>query len=169
MANKKPKIRTETVGVRLPPKLRYGLVLVARKNGLTLSEAMMRALETYLENDGIGAKPKEQGAMLSSLDRLWSESHAQRILRLVEHAPELASSHEHKIAAVLRECGITEGEEADRFMSEVVSDVFAFDSEELSLQLQSIAGTLRQHPQLADRFGSPSDFLQWLNKMFDKP
>lgn len=88
MAQKKPKLKTELVGVRMPPKLRYGLELYARKKGLTLSDVMMRALEAYLEKDGL--LEKISGEDLTILDKLWSESPSERIDLILETGYETA-------------------------------------------------------------------------------
>lgn len=123
MANKKPKLRTESIGVRVPPKLRYGLELVARKKGLTLSEAMMRALEAYLENDGIGAK--KPGEMFSPIDGIWSELEGRRICSLVEWDERLATAEEIAIANTInsllqtvRDRGIVIVNRADSFRAD---------------------------------------------------
>lgn len=96
---KRPKTKTELISVRVPPKLRYGLELVARKKGLTLSEAMMRAAEAYLEADGIAAK--QQGEMQSTLDRVWHENELVRLVYLFEIAPNLLTKEENDIINVL--------------------------------------------------------------------
>lgn len=164
---KKQKHKTAKIDTRIPDKVRYGVDLMSRKLGLSVSSYVGRAIEKSLAIDGLATK--EPGQLHSLLDRLWSESEAQRLFRLVDHAPELATSHEHKLARVMRECGITEGEEADRFMSEVVTDVFAFNGTEEAEQLMSTHHTMSMHPKLLDKFGSASVFLPWLNKMFAKP
>lgn len=76
MASKKPKIRTEKIGIRISPKLKYGLELVSNKKGLSLSESTVRALEAFLEADGIAAT--KAGKNQSLLDKLWSESPCER-------------------------------------------------------------------------------------------
>lgn len=172
VANKKPKIRTETVGVRLPPKLRYGLVLVARKNGLTLSEAMMRALEAYLENDGIAAKQKDQGLMLSMLDKLWSESPAQRLLLLTEQAPEMATRDEQCFARMMRESGMVNGVEADNFLLAIEKHkAHAFDGQHVLSRVMHEELALvffGMFPALEDKFGDSNKFLDWMIEEFNK-
>lgn len=101
MANKKPKLRTEQVGVRMPPKLRYGLELVARKSGQTLSEAMLRALECYLEIDGIGLTPPRRH--FSLLDTIWSESKSERFVLIADSYGLGATSEEIEIALTIND------------------------------------------------------------------
>jgi hypothetical protein len=86
MANVKPKLRTESVGVRLSPRLRYGLDLVARKTGRSISETLSRALEMFLEYEGITIK--KPGEMFSVLDELWRDTTSERLILLEEKYPQ---------------------------------------------------------------------------------
>jgi hypothetical protein len=83
----KVKLKAETVGVRMPSKLRYGLELLARRNNLTLSGQIIRAAEQMLEEAGLTSRPS--GELVSSLDKLWSDDVLERALSLSKYAPEL--------------------------------------------------------------------------------
>lgn len=97
---KRPKTKTSSLTIRLPPKLKFGLELVCRKRGLTLSEAAMRGLEGLLESEGIDARSASGQA--SNLDAAWSPFIGARTLGLVAVFPELATIEEKGQAAVYR-------------------------------------------------------------------
>lgn len=88
----KAKLKTETIGVRVPPKLRYGLELLARKDSASLSMLMVLAAERLLEAEGVSGKA--HGQLLSLLDRLWSEDEVERIKAIVKYGDGLASPFE---------------------------------------------------------------------------
>jgi hypothetical protein len=69
----KPKTKTACLGIRLPPKLKFGLDIVCKKRGLTASEATMRAIELLLKAEGV-----DDGLFPSRLDRLWMENMASQ-------------------------------------------------------------------------------------------
>jgi hypothetical protein len=93
---KKPKLGV--ISVRVDPKLRYGLDLVARKQHISVSDAVVQAVDTYLQEKGLAVK--ELGQNLSLLDRLWSESESERIVNVAKYS-DLASSDEICIAQMI--------------------------------------------------------------------
>lgn len=89
-----------TFSIRVPEKVRYGLELLSRKNQVQMSTLVLRAIETMFESEGLNRR--EPGQLLSLLDKLWRETETERILTLVELAPELATEDEKKAAIVIK-------------------------------------------------------------------
>ncbi len=144
------KNKTDTIGVRVSPRLRFALDLLARKHGASLSTIMVMAAEKLIESEGLTTVPPEEEKSL--LDKLWSESESERLLALLKHAPTLLTHPERTMAEVLEYISFTrdyekyEDEEAMQIprgqrlayriwdhslapylLSPVVNDVFADD------------------------------------------
>lgn len=93
------KTKTDTIGVRVPPKTRYALDLIARKRGASLSSLMVDAAERLIESEGMTVvRPGDKSSLL---DLLWSESESERLLALLDHAPSLLTYPERIMADVL--------------------------------------------------------------------
>lgn len=87
--------------IRMPPKLKLGLELLARAQHRSLSQAVEWALNAglskfQLANDGY------YSSLAALLDDLWDFTPPQRAATLLIHAPELLS-YEDRIAAELVE------------------------------------------------------------------
>lgn len=153
----KVRLKTETIGVRMPPKLRYGVELLARKNGTTLSTVMVTAAERLLEGEGMANKA--HGQLLSLLDRLWSESEIERLEALQAHAPELATSKE-KIQIQFLGL-VAEVDSVDDFKSRFFAYGGPVDAIN-DLSDETISGLMRAHAWLRDVAATPSKFREWL-------
>ena len=153
----KVRLKTETIGVRMPPKLRYGIELLARKNGSTLSTVMVTAAERLLEGEGMANKA--HGQLLSLLDRLWSESEIKRLEALQTHAPELATSKEKLQFQFLRL--MTEVDSVEDFKSRFFAFGGPVDAIN-DLTDETIAELLRDHSWLRPAAVTPAKFREWL-------
>lgn len=104
---RKPKPAAEKptqLTIRMPPKLKLGLELLARAQHRSLSQAVEWALNAglskfQLANDGY------YSSLAALLDDLWDFSPPQRAATLLIHAPELLS-YEDRIAAELVEYSV---------------------------------------------------------------
>ena len=93
------KNKTDTIGVRVSPKTRYALDLIARKHGASLSALMVSAAEKLIEAEGMTVvRPGDDSSLI---DKLWSESEGERLLALKQHAPSLLTYPEGVMADVL--------------------------------------------------------------------
>jgi uncharacterized protein (DUF1778 family) len=93
------KTKTDTIGVRVPPKMRYALDLIARKRGASLSSLMVDAAEKLIESEGMTViRPGDKASLL---DTLWSESEDGRLLALLRYAPTLLTHPERVMADTL--------------------------------------------------------------------
>ena len=99
---KRPKTKTEMLGIRVSPKIRYGLELLARKQQRTISEIVNFAIDAYLESDGIA---KKSGHGFSNLDALWSEDRYYRLLNEIILSVPLSEA-EKIVSSVLIKSGI---------------------------------------------------------------
>lgn len=59
----------------------------------------MRAIDKMFDDEGLNSR--EQGQLLSLLDKLWSESESERIQALQAHAPELMTHEEQLMRMVI--------------------------------------------------------------------
>lgn len=81
-----------TITIRLSDRTRYGLDLVCRLRGESISSVAGKAINMVLDGEGIDSR--EPGELQSKLDRLWSPDPAERLMRLYEQAPELLTEEE---------------------------------------------------------------------------
>ena len=91
--------KTAKIDARISDRLRFGVELMARKLGISVSAYASRALEIALISDGIARKV--DGEMYSLLDRVWHPNEAFRLIALEHHAPELVTPEEEAKAKFL--------------------------------------------------------------------
>ena len=93
--------RSETVTVRLDPKLRYLAELAARKQRRTLSSYIEWAIEDNLKSlflySGTGHNGDNNLSVSEEASRLWDVDESERFLRLGIHYPDLLSHQEQEI------------------------------------------------------------------------
>jgi len=80
--------KTASMTVRLDPKLKYGLEILARKQYRNLSSLVEWALNKALQD-------KQEG--LPFLNQIWDVDEADRFIKLAEHSPELLTFDEQKL------------------------------------------------------------------------
>jgi hypothetical protein len=127
------KRRSETISVRLDPKLRYLSDLAARKQRRTISSFVEWAIEASLdkviihEGDQFEQKPSiTLGSVASSL---WDVDPADRFVKLALRYPELLTHEEQLLWKVLRRHGYFWDAKWDPSMS-----VFRWRTDEVSLR-----------------------------------
>lgn len=103
--------RTETVTVRLDPKLRYLAELAARKQRRTLSSFIEWAVERALDQVYLSEYNQyEQGPTSVSLAEkqyhLWDVDEAERGVRLALNYPDLLTFDEQLVWKLVSECGV---------------------------------------------------------------
>lgn len=99
--------RSETVTVRLDPKLRYLAELAARKQRRTLSSFIEWAIEKSLEGiylyEGTGYNNDDSVTIQQEIARLWDVDEAERFARLAILYPELLTHEEMEIWKLLND------------------------------------------------------------------
>ena len=107
---KSEKRRSETVSVRLDPKLRYIAELAARKQRRTLSSFIEWAIEDSLGRFHIAEKYDQRGnydpiSFNDEASVLWDVEEADRFVKLAFRYPDLLTHHEQIVWKLIRENG----------------------------------------------------------------
>ncbi|MSP44079.1 MAG: hypothetical protein EXR08_12105 [Alphaproteobacteria bacterium] len=89
-------IKTEVVTLRLDPKTKFGLELLARKQYRTLSSVVEWAINNALQHEYEG---------FPELDDLWDVKEADRLVKLAVTRPNLLNYEEQLIWKVISEHG----------------------------------------------------------------
>ena len=102
--------RSETVTIRLDPKLRYLTELAARQQRRTVSSFIEWAIERALESVVLReVYDRHEGTITTSLaqetETLWDTDEPDRIAKLGLHYPALLTHDEQVLWKLIRECG----------------------------------------------------------------
>jgi len=98
--------RSETLTVRLDPKLRYLAELAGRKQRRTLSSFVEWAIEDSLSRIPIDATFEGEPIMMSDVARsLWDIEESDRFAKLGIRYPDLLNHEEAMLWKIIRECG----------------------------------------------------------------
>ena len=98
--------RSETVTVRLDPRLRYLAELGALKQRRTLSSFIEWAIENGLSQVSLSAPgPNEAITVADEAVRLWDVDAPDRFVKLALHYPDLLTHEEQKRWKLVRETG----------------------------------------------------------------
>lgn len=96
--------RSETVTVRLDPKLRYLAELAARKHRRTLSSYIEWAIEKSLGNIVLADEGEQyEQTILNQASDLWDVDEADRFVKLAQAYPDLLTHEEQLIWKVVQE------------------------------------------------------------------
>jgi predicted transcriptional regulator len=95
--------RSETVTVRLDPKLNYLTEIAARAHRRTKSSLIEAALARFLDDVRVEARPgaSNKATVAAMAEQLWHVDEPERLKRLVAEAPHLLTFEEQKIWAVI--------------------------------------------------------------------
>ena len=101
--------RTQTVTVRLDPKLRYLAELAARRHRRTLSSfiewAIEESLSTVVLYEGSGYNNDHDRSVMDEAESLWDVDEADRFARLAIQYPEMLNIDEQRMWKLVRENG----------------------------------------------------------------
>jgi hypothetical protein len=96
--------KAESITVRLDPKIRYGLELLARKQRRTLSSVVEWALHQAIDNPESGLiETGTDGNPYNLLTTLWDVEEADRLYHIVTLRPNLLNFEEEKLTKIIRE------------------------------------------------------------------
>ncbi len=99
--------RSETVTVRLDPKLRYLAELAARKQRRTLSSYIEWAIEDSLKSvvihQGSGYNGDDNLSVADEIKALWDVDEAERFVKLAIRYPDLLTHQENEIWKLLQD------------------------------------------------------------------
>jgi hypothetical protein len=97
--------RSETVTVRLDPKLRYLAELAARKQRRTVSSFIEWAIEDSLSRVALRETSGRETSVADAAAALWDVDEADRFLKLVVHYPDLLNHDEQVLWKLVQENG----------------------------------------------------------------
>lgn len=97
--------RSETVSVRLDPKLRYLAELAARKQRRTLSSFIEWAIGDALNRVYLHDAPAFQMSVNDAAENLWDVDDADRFAKLALCAPEMLDHQQQIVWKLIRESG----------------------------------------------------------------
>ena len=98
--------RSETITVRLDPKLRYLASLAARKQRRTLSSFIEWSIVESLKQVALkdyDEKGKDSGSISDQAENLWDVDEADRFIKLAMNYPEMLTHHEQILWKEIRE------------------------------------------------------------------
>ena len=90
--------KSQLVALRMPAKLRHGLDVIARANGVSTTDAVLLAIRHYLESKVIRtatAKVDTSDSLEAVADITWANTEAGRFLRMASRWPILLTDHEN--------------------------------------------------------------------------
>lgn len=111
--SKKKTRKTETIGFRLEPKLRFAAELAARKQRRSLSSFIEWAVEEAVQKVPIkfhygdldeGIEPWEENA-IDAIERAWDVEESDRFVKMALNYPLLLNHEEEIIWKLIRENG----------------------------------------------------------------
>ena len=101
--------RSETVTIRLDPRLRYLTELAARKQRRTVSSFIEWAIENAINRlplrENFRGSETAQVTLGEAAPDLWDIDEADRLARLALYYPELLTPDEQLLWKLIRECG----------------------------------------------------------------
>ncbi len=101
-ANSSNQPKAESITVRLEPKIRYGLELLARKQRRTISSVVEWALQKAIHDTAEGLYD-EQGKELNLLEFLWDVEESDRLYQLATCRRNLMNFEEEKLIKIIIE------------------------------------------------------------------
>lgn len=101
--------KSEVITIRINPKLKFGLELMARLHNRSVAQTVEMAIQRVLEDpfDGI-QNLRDVRYERDLIEKLWSPHRGERLLRMVLTHPELLSYEEEVLWHKLTRAGVTE-------------------------------------------------------------
>lgn len=97
--------RTQTVSVRLDPKLRYLCEIAARRQRRTISSFIEWALESILDEFSLKDANGNVNSLNQMASKLWDVEPADRFVKLAFHYPDLLNHQEEILWKLIQENG----------------------------------------------------------------
>jgi hypothetical protein len=160
------KNKTSKIDARISERLRFGVELMARKLGISVSAYAARALEQALIADGIDRRP--DAGMYSLLDRVFSQNEGERVLALCQHAPELASTEEKLVSDVLLAIKQSATQEELKELLDKAGVDLLIGEESADELIPLSEEMLASNPKLSSAFKKPGSFVDFLLQYLTK-
>lgn len=100
-----PNPRTNVITLRVTPKMRFGLELLAQERGETLTEVVTWAVSELFSTEQVGLLryPTGENHAVRVLDRVWSPVEYERVVRLGTYFPEFMTDRQQYLWGRVRE------------------------------------------------------------------
>ena len=99
----KGETKAEVVTLRLTPKIRYGLEILARQQRRTLSSVAEWAFFQAFKSESIRSYAGDETTLEEAIDRLWDPLEPDRLVKLAQAHPSLLTYEEELIWKVIKE------------------------------------------------------------------
>ncbi len=99
----KGETKGEVITLRLTPRTRYGLELLARQQRRTLSSVAEWAFHEAFKTESIAPSTGEEKTLKEALDDLWDPVEPDRLVKLAQKYPSLLTYEEDLIWKVIKE------------------------------------------------------------------
>jgi hypothetical protein len=151
--------RTEAVGVRLDPKLKYLAELAARHQRRTLSSYIEWAIQDSLERIALRGEMNGETTIADEANYLWDVDDADRFAKLALRYPHLLTHQEQLRWKVIRELpGLWRGRYAGK------SEEWTWTVQEDSLVFDALRTNWRVLCDVADGKAPRSEIDEWLRR-----
>lgn len=98
---KLPTRKTEALSIRIEPRMRYGLEILARLQRRAVTGVVEWSIAQAFQNETTRDSKGSEVGFERALDRLWSPNEPERILALRFYYPALMTFEEERLAKVL--------------------------------------------------------------------
>lgn len=92
--------RSELIALRITPKMRFGLELLARRQQRTITDMAIFAIQGLFEQFFIHMQGEE---VINELDRIWSPHEHVRLVRTALYGPEYLTDEERELWQAIKE------------------------------------------------------------------
>ena len=101
--------KSEVITIRINPKLKFGLELMARLHNRSVAQTVEMAIQRVLEDPFDGVQNlRDVRYDQDIIDKLWSPHRGERLLKMVLEHPELLSYEEEVVWNKLTRAGVAE-------------------------------------------------------------
>ena len=123
---KRPHVKTETLVVRMSPKIKYALDLISRQRQKTMSDVVERAIERMIEDPkgDLIVTENISGKAENIFDATWDDDDIRRFLSLAKKFPGLLRPMEDAIWKFINENPRRYFHSIDKETPEVVTTVY---------------------------------------------
>jgi hypothetical protein len=97
--------RTQTISIRLDPKLRYLCEIAARRQRRTISSFIEWSLESMLERFNLKDAKGNTESLMAMAPKLWDPEPADRFAKLAFNYPDLLNHHEEILWKLIEDSG----------------------------------------------------------------
>lgn len=127
-----PDRKTEALSIRIDPRMRYGLELLARKQRRAVTGVVEWAIDKAFGDEVIDCADGSSLYFRPALEQLWATNEIERLVLLATTAPQLLTFEESRVWQVIRQTDLLWFSPSERSAS-------AFKTEEVLSQWERLA------------------------------